>query len=96
MIRILIKEFLYFRHRLITVTDRRLDVVFSSTPKELRVVGVEKTCSLSCNSTESEPVVLRRLRITPLGFCLRVNLNKRHINPEKTTSSVPSVTLINL
>ena len=35
--------------------------------------------------------VLRRLRETPLSFCLRVIVNEFHSNLEKTTSSVLSV-----
>ena len=48
-------------------------------PKELLAVGVEQALSLSCNSTEREPV-LRRLLVTPLGFCLRVIVNETRIN----------------
>ena len=44
-------------------------------PKELLTVGVEQALSLSCNSTQKEPV-LRRMRVTPLGFCLRVIVKK--------------------
>ena len=43
---------------------------------------------------EREPD-LRRLRVTPLGFCLRVIVNETQINLEKTTSCVISV-IINL
>jgi len=45
----------------------------------LRVVNVEQV--------EREPV-LRQLRVTPLGFCLRVIVHETNINPEKSTSSV--------
>ena len=34
------------------------------------------------------------MRITPLGFCLRVIVNKKPLNLEKTTSSVLSVLLL--
>ena len=40
--------------------------------------------------------VLRRLHVTPLGFCLRVIVNETHRNLENTTSSVLTVILINL
>ena len=40
--------------------------------KELHVVGVEHSLSLC--------LVLRRLRVTTLGFCLRVIVNETHIN----------------
>ena len=63
--------------------------------KELRVVGVEQALSLSCNSTEREPV-LRQPCITPLGFFIRVIVNENHINLEKTTFCVLSVILIYL
>ena len=54
-----------------------------------------RSCSLLVNyKTEREPV-LRRLRITFLGFCLRVIITEKHIHLEKTTSSVLSVILIN-
>ena len=46
-------------------------------------------------SRQKEPV-LRRLRETPLGFCLRVIVKKFHPNLEKTKSSVLSFILINL
>ena len=35
--------------------------------------------------------VLRRLHVTPLGFCLRLIVNEAHRNLEKTTSNVLSV-----
>ena len=46
--------------------------------------------------TRQRETVSRRLRETPLGFCFRVIVNEFHQNLEKTTSSVPSVILINL
>ena len=63
------------------------------SPKGLCVVSVEQ--ALSCNSTQREPV-LRRLHITPLGFCLRVIVNERNTNLENTTFSVLSVILTDL
>ena len=59
--------------------------------------GWRRTGSLSVElqDREREPV-LRRLRVTPLYFCVRVFVNEKHINLEKTTSSVLSVILINL
>ena len=56
---------------------------------------LEQVLSLYSNSTERE-LVLRRLRVTPSGFCVRVIVNETHINLEKTTSRVLSVILINL
>ena len=52
---------------------------------------------LSLCLRERDPV-LRQLRVTPLGFCLRVitYCKKILINLKKTTSSVLSVILINL
>ena len=41
------------------------------------------------NKTESES-----MRVTPLGFCLRVIVNEKLLNLEKTTSSVLSVLLL--
>ena len=61
----------------------------------LRVAGVEQALTLSCNFTEREPI-LRRLRVTPLGFCLRVIVNDIHINLEETMSSFLFVILIYL
>ena len=42
---------------------------------------------------EREPV-LRRMRVTPLDFCLRIIVNEKPLNLEKTTSSVLSVLLL--
>ena len=64
------------------------------SPKNLRVVGFKQALYLSCNSTQREPVI-RRLRVTLLGFCRRVVVNEAYINLEKTTSSFQSVILIN-
>ena len=69
-----------------------LSVFRSQYPWGRSVVGVEQALSLSCNSTERDPV-LRRLRLTPLGQCLRVIVNEML---KKTTSSVLVVILINL
>ena len=38
---------------------------------------------------------LRRLRLTPSGFCIRITVNETLINHEKTTSKVIYVILIN-
>ena len=43
--------------------------------------------------TERRPV-LRDMRVTPLGFCLRVIVHENLLNLEKTTSSVLSVLLL--
>ena len=39
-------------------------------------------------------VIHRGMRVTPLGFCLRVIVNEKPLNLEKTTSSVLSVLLL--
>ena len=77
-------------HRLIKITDVKFDVVFSITRKQKpREVGRSRwrTGSLCL-------VILRRLRETPLSFCLRVIFNEFHSNLEKTTSIVLSIILI--
>ena len=70
-------------------------IILRQKPIEVMRIGVEKALSQSCNSTERESV-LCRLRVTPLGFCLRIIVNKKHINLEQTISSVLSVIFINL
>ena len=88
-----------FSHRLSKITDRTLDVVFSrfssisftitlrQKPKGVtRIIWVKQALSLSCNSTEREPV-LRRLRVNPVGFCFKVIVNEILLNLEKTTST---------
>ena len=87
-------------HRLIEITGRTLDVVFSrfmwvSLTITLRQKPKGVTRSRRGNKQTIEPV-LRRLPVTHLGFCLRVILNETHINLENTTSCVLSVILINL
>ena len=84
-------------HRLIKITKDTRCRIFKNyvcfvhnnpeteAQKELRVVSVERVFSLSFNSVEREPV-LRGVRVTPLGFCLRVIVNETYINLEKTTS----------
>ena len=93
-------------HRLFKITERTLDVVFSrfisisytitlrQNPKGVTRSRI-RTDSLQNQKTERE-LVLRRLRVTPLGFCLRVIVNDKHINLKKTTYCVLSVILINL
>ena len=54
-------------------------------------LGVTHACFLSLCI-----VIQRCMRVTPLGFCLRVFVNEKRLNLEKTTSSVLSVLLINL
>ena len=39
-------------------------------------------------------LIQREMRVTPLGFCLRVILNENPLNFEKTTSIVLSVLLL--
>ena len=39
-------------------------------------------------------VIQRGMRITSLGFCLRVIVNEKPLNLEKTTSSVLSILLL--
>ena len=38
---------------------------------------------------------IENMRVTPLGFCLRVNCERKPLNLEKTTSSVISIIVIN-
>ena len=47
------------------------------------------TCILRCITRQRE-----RMRVTPLGFCLRVSANEKPLDLEKTTSSVLSVLLL--
>ena len=88
-----------FSHRLSKITDSTLDVVFSRfrsisftiTLREkpngvTRIIWVKQALSLSCNSTEREPV-LRQLRVNPVGFCFKVIVNEILLNLEKTTST---------
>ena len=80
--------------------DRTLDVVFSRfgwkkftlTLRQKPRVVLRSQCRIT---RQSEPVI-RRLRETYLGFCLRVFVTEFHPNLEKTTSSVLSAILINL
>ena len=39
-------------------------------------------------------VIQRGMRVTPLGYCLRVVVNDKHLNLEKTVSSVLSILLL--
>ena len=60
---------------------------------------MQKPKGVTCSRRRTESLsvfVLRRLHLTPLGFCPRVIVNKTHINLEKTTSIVLFVILINL
>ena len=87
-------------HRLIKITDRTLNVVF------LRFRGFSFTITQrqypkgvrrSRRRTDSLClVILRRLRVTPFGFYLKVIVNEKPLNLEKTTVSVLFVILINL
>ena len=63
-------------HRLIKITDRALDVVFS------RFISISITITLR---QKPKGAMLCPLRVTHLGCCLRVILNKKIINLEKTT-----------
>ena len=64
-------------------TDRTQYVVFSRI-REFRAGRVEQRESMHC------------LRGTPLGLCLRVIVNEKLLNFEKTTYSVPSVLLLSM
>ena len=84
------------KHRLINNTDRKIDVVFS------RLNGFSFTIILR-QKPEGVPrrqrwITRQResMRVTLLGLCLRVIVNEKLLNLEKTTSSVLSVLLINL
>ena len=76
------------------ITDRTLDVVFSrfrgfslTLNLRQRSKGVTRMLSLCL-------VIQRCLRGTHLGFCLRIFVNEKPLNLEKTISSVQSVLLI--
>ena len=80
-----------FKHRLIKITNRTLDVDFSrfmyvsfKITLRQKPKGVTRKLSLCL-------VIHRGMRVTPLGFCLRVFVNEKPINLEKTTTSVLSV-----
>ena len=89
----------YINHRLIKITDRALDVVFS------RFRGLSFTLTLR-QKPKGVPRKQRRITIqresmhwlcgTPLCLHLKVIVNEKSINLEKTTSSVLSVIFINL
>ena len=57
-------------------------------PKEIREVSVERFYLCL--------VILRSMRVTHVRFCLRVIVYEKHLNIEKTTSSVLFVILNNL
>ena len=63
----------YVWHRSITIKIQHQ--MSSNFPK-----GV--TCILRCITRQRE-----RMRVTPLGFCLRVSANEKPLHLEKTTSS---------
>ena len=66
-----------------------LDVVFS------RFRGFSFTITQrSYNWLSFCPLIQRGMRVTPLGFCLRVIVNEKTLNFEKTTSSVLSILLL--
>ena len=80
-----------FTHRLIKITDGTVDVVFS------RFMCVSFTITLRQKPKEVTSILSLCLviqRVTPLDFCLRVIVNEKPLNLEKTTSSVLSVLLL--
>ena len=89
----------YYTHRFITITntDKTIDVVFSgfrgfsfTITLRQKPKGVQRRQRWITRQRES----MRCLRGTPLGLCLRVNVNKKTLNLEKTTSSFLSVLLL--
>ena len=86
-------------HRLIKIKDRTLDFVF------LRIRGILFTITLrqrpkgiSCRLRILSFYLVIKLCLhgTPLGSCLRVIVNEKPPNLEKTTPSVLTVILIKL
>jgi len=80
--------------------DRTLDVIFSTFGwNSFTITPWQKPRGVSRSRRRTGSlwlVILRRLRETSLGFCLRVIVNDFHSNLEKTTSRVLSVIIINL
>ena len=69
---------------------------YTITSLTITLMQKPREVSLSRRRTDSLClVILRRLRETPLGFCLRVIVHEFHPNIAKTTSSVLSVIFIN-
>ena len=91
-----------FDHRLIKITERTLDVVFSifmCVSFTITLKQKPKGVTLSQRRTGSLSIDLQdrqRACSTPLGFCIRVSVNETHKNLKKTTSDVLSVILTNL
>ena len=86
-------------HRLIKITDRTLDVVFSrflcvsfTITWKLKPKGVTRSRRL----TGFLSVLFYNDYSNFFGLCIKVIVNETHRNIEKTISSVPSVILINL
>jgi len=67
-------------HRLIKITNRTLDVVFSRFGWNSFTITLKQKPRRVLRSLCL--VIQRRLRETPLGFCLRVILNEFHPNLE--------------
>ena len=91
----------HWTHRLIKITDRTLDVIFSRfgwNASKITLRQKPRGVSRSRRRTGSLCLVIqRRLSETHQAFCLRVIANKFHPNLEKRTPiSVLSVVLINL
>ena len=89
----LIYNSVHYTHRLIKLTDRTQDVVFSMyvcfVHNNPEAVAQRSYAQSAQNKTYREPVI-RRLRVTPLGFCLRVIMNETDINLD-----TPSFILLN-
>ena len=101
---ILSKKF-YFNmldQRLIKMINRTMDVVFTRSGWNSFIITLRQKprgvshCTVSVGIGSRCLLSLRRLRETPLGFCLRVMVNEFHPNLEKTTTSGLFVILINL
>ena len=81
-------------HRLIKITDTTLDVVISGFGCNSFTFTLRQK-PRGVSRRQREPV-LRRLRETPLGVCLRVIMNEFHPELVNTTSIVLFIIFINL
>ena len=77
-------------------TDRTLGVVFSRfrcffVHNNSEAEAKRSYAHAALNFKTKIHPVQRRMSVTPFGFCLRVIVNKKHLNLEKTTPSVLSV-----
>ena len=75
-------------------TERTLDVVFSRFRGFLFTISLRQKSKGVTRILSPCLVIQRSMRATPLGFCLRVIVDEKPLNLEKTTSSVLSVLLL--